>query len=282
MKALFILLLAAAIFGTAGYYTYELFWRPQVELQREREAPPTPAPADPTLPELKKALTLKEKGHLIDARTALGDFVERYPESTAIEAARDALGELNTRIFLTPLPAPEKQVYLVKSGDVLNRVAGRTKTTAELLMKANNLQGTMLRIGQKLYTSPSNFSLVISRKRSKVTVLNDGRFFTQYPVLKWPEALDPAKKAAVAKQTGKVLDKIAWLDGSRVIFSDKGFADASHWINLSIPRCTLYGMPPEGADPKKVSQPPTGIAISPEAAAELAAMLHRGTPVTLE
>jgi LysM repeat protein len=282
VKALFILLLACAIFGTAGYFTYELFVKPKVELQREKDAPPTPSPADPTLPELKKCLALKEKGQLIEARHALEDFLDRFPESSGLEQAREALGEVNTRIFLSPVPAPEKQIYIVKSGDVLNRVANRTKTTAELLMKANNLQGTMLRIGQKLYTSPANFSLVISRKRSKITLLNDGRFFKQYPVRQWPLALQQTKKGPVAKQAGKVLEKIAWLDGNRVIFSDKGYADATHWINLSIPHCTLYSEPPAGADPKTVSKPPSGIAISPEAAAELAAMLSRGNPVTLE
>jgi LysM repeat protein len=282
VKALFILILATAIFGTAGYFTYELFVKPKVELQRERDAPPTPAPADPTLPELKKSLALKEKGQLIEARRALEDFIEHFPESTGIEQARDALGDVNTRIFLSPVPAPEKQIYIVKSGDVLNRVANRTKTTAELIMKANNLQGTMLRIGQKLYTSPSNFSLVISRKHSKITVLNDGKFFKQYPIRQWPPALQSQKKGPAPKQVGKVLEKIAWLDGNRVIFSDKGYADASHWINISIAHCTLYGEPPEGADPKTVSKPPSGIAISPEAASELAAMLSRGNPVTLE
>lgn len=282
MKALVILILACAIFGTAGYFTYELIFRPKIELQREKDAPPTPPPADPTLPELKKALTLKEKDQLIEARRALEDFLERFPESTGLDQAREALGDVNTRIFLSPIPAPEKQLYVVKSGDVLNRVAGRTKTTAELIMKANNLQGTMLRIGQKLYTSPANFSLVISRKHSKITVFNDGKFFKQYPVRQWPAALQQQKKGPAPKQAGKVLEKIAWLDGNRVIFSDKGYADASHWINISIGHCTLYSEPPAGADPKTVSKPPSGIAISPEAAAELAAMLSRGDPVTLE
>lgn len=283
MKALFILILACAIFGTAGYFTYELFVHPQIELQRERTAPATPAPADPTLPDLNKALALKEKAQLLEARHALEDFLERFPESTALDQAREALGDVNTRIFLSPVPAPEKQLYIVKSGDVLNRVAGRTKTTAELLVKANDLQGTMLRIGQKLYVPPANFSLVISRKHSKVTVLNDGRFFKQYAIREWPPAIANAKKTgAFAKQGGKVMDKIAWLDGNRVIFSDKGYAQATHWINISIPHCTLYSEAPAGADSKTASKPPSGIAIAPQAAAELAAMLSRGNPVTLE
>ncbi|MEA3209363.1 MAG: hypothetical protein QOE70_2420, partial [Chthoniobacter sp.] len=191
--------------------------------------------------------------------------------------------EINTRIFLNPVPAPEKEVYIVKSGDVLNRVAAHTKTTAELLMRANNLSGTMLRIGQKLYTSPSNFSIHISRKHSKVVLNNNGRFFKQYPIREWPATLQTQKKGApVVKLSGKVIEKIALLDGSRVIFTDKGFANATHWITVSIPHCTLYAEPPAGADPKKASKPPSGIALDPEATAELSSMLNRGTPVYLE
>jgi LysM repeat protein len=283
VKALLIIFLACAIFGAAGFFTYELFVRPQRELAEEKAAPATPAPPDSTLPQFNKCVALKEKGKLIEARKAFEDFLDHHPESSKAEDARDLLGEINTTIFLTPIPAPEKQLYVVRSGDVLNRVANKTKTTPELIMKGNNLTGTMLKIDQKLYTSPSNFSLVISRKRSKVILSNNGKFFKQYPILEVPPALQAKpKKAAPGKQTGKVTEKMAWHNGSRVIFSDPGYSEATHWININIAHCTLYGALPEGIDPKTASKPPSGIAIPPTAAVELATMLSRGTPVTLE
>lgn len=282
MKALFVLLLACAIFGSAGYYTYELFIRPGVELQKEKDAPATPVPPDPAEPELAKCIEIKKQLKWLDARKAFEEFIEQHPESRLVEKAKDELGEVNSTIFLTPIPAPEKQVYVVKSGDVLNAVARKTKSTVELIMRANNLSGTMLRIGQKLYLPPADFSVVISRKHQRVTILNGGKFFKHYPIKDMPAAIQPKKGVPAVKQAGKVIERIAWLDGSRVTLADKGYADASHWITISIGHCTLYAQPPEGADPKTYQKPPSGIALDAGATAELSAMLSRGNPVTLE
>jgi LysM repeat protein len=283
VKALFLLLLACAIFGGAGYYTYDLFVKPQVELKREKDAPATPAPPDPTIPDYEKCANLAKKGQIVEARKAFEEFLERFPQSSKLEDARNALGEINSTIFLTPLPTPEKEVYLVKSGDVLNTVARRTNSTVELIMRANALEGTMLRIGQKLLLPPSDFSVVISRKRQKVTLLNQGKFFKQYPIQQMPAALQaPKKGAAAAKQVGKVVERIAWVEGNRVTIADKNYASATHWISVSLPHCTLYAEPPAGSDPKGASKPPSGLAVSAEAASEMAALLSRGNPVTLE
>ncbi|MGB8170229.1 MAG: hypothetical protein WCF18_22190, partial [Chthoniobacteraceae bacterium] len=118
---------------------------------------------------------------------------------------------------------------------------------------------------------------------NKLILNNDGRFFKQYPILKWPAQIPPYKKGVIQpKQTGKVSEKIAWYDGSRVIFTDKGYASATHWISVTIKHCTLYAEAPKNADPNKTTAPPSGIELPPQATAELGAMLVRGNPVTLE
>src|SRR4051812_8045749 len=116
-KTLFILLLAAAIFGAAAYFTWDLFIRPEKELQAEKNAPPTPAPPDPALPEFNKAMETLKGDDLLAARDAFTKFIEQNPRSSKVDEAKDHLGKINTDLFLTPRPAPEKQMYVVKSGD---------------------------------------------------------------------------------------------------------------------------------------------------------------------
>jgi hypothetical protein len=143
----------------------------------------------------------------------------------------------------------------------------------------------MLRIGQKLTVAPGDFSVVISHKRNKLTVLNNGKFFKQYPIRSWP-ALHAKRTGAQgakpsAKLTGRVLNKIAWLNGVQVNFADKGYAGASHWIHLTIPGYTLYSEVEEIAGTKP-TKPPSGLALAPEHMQELAAMLRKNNPVTIE
>lgn len=138
----------------------------------------------------------------------------------------------------------------------------------------------MLRIGQKLSVTPGEYSLIISHKQNKVTVLNRGKFFKQYTVLAWPPA--GAKKTVskgAAKVAGKVTDKISWLNGGRVTFMDKGYINSTHWIQTNIPGCTLHSI----ADDQSTQKPPGGgIRLTPDALDELEAMLSKGDPVTLE
>lgn len=282
MKALIIIFLTLGIFGGAAFVGYKMFVQPQIALKKEKALPPTPEPPDPTLPEFNKCVAIRKAGKVVEARDAFYSFIEHYPESSKIEDAKNLLGEINTDIFLSTIPAPEKEVYIVQKGDVINKVANHLKTTGELIMRANNLQGTMLRIGQKLTVGSGEFSLVISRKQNKVTVLNKGKFFKQYAVLDWPpvHAKKTGPKAPPApKVLGKVTDKIAWFNGTRVTFFEKGYVSALHWIQINIPGCTLHSV----ADEASAQKPPGGgIRLTPDALDELAAMLSKGDPVTLE
>lgn len=282
LKTLFLLLLTAAILGGGWYYTDKLFRAPERALKAEKLAPPLPPPPDESLPELAKVLDIKKQEKWTEARTALETFIEQWPDSTKIEAARDALGEVNARILFTPVPAPEKQLYVVRSGDVLTRVAGRTKSTPELIMRANNLSTINLRIDQKLSVPATDFSVHISRKRNMVTLYNGGRYFRQYPIRSWP-AQAAGKKGGGGpppKLTGKVVGKLSWANGQLVSFSEKAYESASHWIQFTLPSYTLYADEPAGE--KKVQKPPTGIALPPEALPELATVLRKGDPVTIE
>jgi hypothetical protein len=285
VKAVIIIFLIIAIFGTGAYWTYELIVRPREALKEEKLLPAEPPPPDPSLPELEKAVALQKQGKVLEARTAFKEFLDRNPQSTKIEEARERLGEINGDITLSSMPAPEKEIYIVKSGDVLQRVAHRMKTTPELIMRSNNMSGVMLRIGQKLMITPTEFSLVINKKEGKVTVLNNGQFFKQYPVRTLPaHATAAAKKVARPgpKVTGKITEKIDFApDGRRITFDDKEYGNATHWI-VSVSGHTLYSAPEENSAIKVNKPPGGGLGMAPEQMAELAALLSKGNPVTIE
>lgn len=282
MRALFLLLLACCIFGGAGYFTWLLFVKPEQDLRLEKTLPPPTPPPDPTVPEYNKRVALHKEGKLLEARQALKEFIERYPESTKIEEAKNRLGEINADIFLSPLPAPEKATYVVKSGDVLGRVATKLKTTPELLMKANNLKQVMLKIDQKLSYTPNNFTILIDHKAEKVVLLNDGRFFAQYQILALPEKKKAQPAGRQPKQTGTVTDKIAWNDGSRIAYTDPAFYSADHWIVISPSGNTLYSYREAAPEGKKPHRPPSGIGLAPEDMQKLALMVRKNTPVIIE
>src|SRR5215213_4256897 len=171
MKWLFAFLLAVVIFGSAAFFGYHIIVKPEMAVRAEQrgEVPDEPR-IDASLPEFQAAAKLRQEGSLSEARSALTAFLQKYPSSPNSEAAKDLLGDVNMDILLSKYPSPEKQEYVVKRGDVLARVAAKTKTTPELIMRTNNLSGTMLRIGDRLLISHPEFSIFIQRKAQIVAL----------------------------------------------------------------------------------------------------------------
>src|SRR4051794_4356870 len=151
MKWLFVLFLAIIIFGGAYWFGREYVFKQDIEVQKEQRGEVTAEPRiDLTLPEFEAAAKLRQEGKIPETRAALTSFVQKYPSSPSADAAKDLLGEVNITVFLSRTPSPEKEEYVVKPGDVLQKVARKVKTTPELIMRMNNMSGTMLHIGEHL------------------------------------------------------------------------------------------------------------------------------------
>src|SRR5258705_4987432 len=239
MKWLFVLLLALIIFGGAAWFGYNTFVKEEIAVKKEQRGEVTPPPApDISLPEFQAALQLRQDGKLTEARDALVAFIQKYPSGKHLDEARDVLGEINIDIFLSRHPSPEKIDYVVKSGDVLAKIARKLKTTPELIMRMNNLSGTMLHIGEHLLISHPDFSIVIQRKANVVVLLNHGTFFKQYHVR---EVQLPPKQPS--KVTAKVAETMAWKDGKRVGLGSKDYIGSTRWVRLNAAAYTLYSIP---------------------------------------
>src|SRR6202011_4805339 len=154
MKWLFVLFLAVVIFGGAAWFGYNLFFKQEIELKKEQrgEVPVAPTP-DISLPEFQAAAKLRQENQLTEARAALTAFIQKYPTGLHVEEAKDLLGEVNVDILLSRTPSPDKQEYIVRPGDVLAKIAHKMKSAPELIMRTNNLNSTMLRVGERLLIS---------------------------------------------------------------------------------------------------------------------------------
>ncbi len=295
MKVVFVLILAIAVFGAGGYYTYKLFVKPQQELLADKALPPLPPPPDPSLPDFDRCVQLQQSADLIGARSAFADFIERNPDSTKLGDARERLGVINSYILLSNYPAPEKESYVVQKGDVISRVAVKMRSTPELILKANDLHGVMLRIGQRLTVAPADFSLVIDRKDQKVVVLDKAKFFKQYRfAIAAPEKSHPltapTRKAAPAphppKIAARVTEVISLFNGQRVTPFDKdkgqAYAEADRWIEIAPAGHSLYTDRSSDAGKPTNKPPGGGYGLPPDAMDELAAMLHKSTTVVIE
>ena len=278
MKWLLALLLAVIIFGSAAFFGYHIIVKPELAVRAEQsgEIPAQPRP-DVSAPEFEAAAKLRQEGKLVDARSAFTEFLKKYPNSPRSEQAKDLLGETNIAILMSRTPSPEKQEYIVKPGDVLARVAKKMKTTPELIMRTNNLSGTMLRIGEKLLISHPEFSIFIQRKGESVVLLDKGQFFKRYKAKS--VKLGPKQPPRISTKVAEVL---AWRDGKRVGFGTKEYIGSVRWIRLNAPGYYLFTEPePNRREPGGVPPPPTGLGMVAHDVGELSGLVNSKTPVTI-
>lgn len=277
MKWLFVLFLAIIIFGGAAWFGYNFVFKQDIQVRKEQRGEVTPEPRlDLTLPEFQDAAKLRQDGKLPEARAALTTFVQKYPTGIHADEAKDLLGEINVDILLSRTPSPEKEEYIVKPGDVLQKVAHKVKSTPELIMRMNNLSGTMLHIGEHLLVSHPDFSIIVQRKQKRLLVLNHSTFFKQYHL---QEEKLPAKQSS--KVVTKVAEVMAWKDGKRVGFGTKEFIGSTRWIRLSSQAYTIYSVPDSAHPALSQPPPPQGLGLAAADVEELSSLVNSKTPVTI-
>lgn len=277
MKWIFAFLLAALIFGGAALFSYKIFVRPEIVLRAEKKFAATPIPTpDISLPEFQAAQKLKADGKLTKARAALTAVIQRYPSGPHVGEAQDLLGEVNISILLSDYPSPDKQEYIVRSGDVLARVAAKMKSTPELIMRTNNLSGTMLRIGQKLLISRPEFSILIQRNAQLLYLLDHEQFFKRYHLR---EEKLPANSAP--KINTRVAEIMAWKNGKRIGIGSPEFLNSTRWVRLGLAGHVLYSMPDDSHQILDVPPPAQGIGMTASDVEELSSLVNTRTAVTI-
>jgi LysM repeat protein len=183
---------------------------------------------------------------------------------------------VNIEMLFSDYVSPEKQEYIVRSGDVLAKIAAKTKTTPELIMRTNNLTNSMLRVGQRLLISRPDFSLFIQRKAQTVTLLNHGQFFKRYHVktVKLSAKQPP-------RITTRVAEVLAWKNGKRVGFGTKEYVGSTRWIRLAQPGYFLFAEP-DATHKDAANQPaPPGLGLQGSDTEELSSLVNSKTTVTI-
>ncbi len=279
VKLVILLLVMLVVFGGAAFFGYKMFVEP-AQLDREAEiaqanAPaPTPLP-DYSIPRYEEALAKAKAGGAAEAQEAWRNFIAAYPKSSKLPDAKAALGQINVDQVFGSGESSKKVAYTVVSGDSLLKIAGKTDSNGELIMRANNLLSIDLRIGQSLLIPKVATTIFIDREAKTLTLLDDGNFFKEYPVL----SLQASGRAGTPIDT-KVSDRLAMKESDRVAFGSGGYASSERWLMLD-GGDTIRGVVRE-ADGSLPSSLPPGIVLANEDMTEIFPLVSRGTTVTIQ
>ena len=282
-KFLTLLIVCLLVFGSAGFFGYELFIKPSNTEKREKAAaaaaPVPTATPDPGIPEFKRLKTLQNTGKIANSRDGFAAWIANNPKSPLLMEARQCLGAANITLLFQP-DSTNVVSYSVVKGDSLVRIAAKHQSNAELIQKANSLPNINLQIGEQLVIPFLKISLDLDRSAKILTLQNNGLFLKEYPLLSAPSS------SKVGIINSRVLDKIATTGNKRIAFGDKAYPQSERSILLLQSPAIVSPAPipaalPGATNPVVASPMPGGYVLSSSDLLEIFPLLLRNTPVTI-
>ena len=260
---------ALGLLGAAGVlvaYMWEKKYKPEIEavqdLEADKQLEPTARPLpDPGKKQYAYAMEAIRNGELDEARKHLTFILKYYEDSSTFHEAKRVLGELNVDELLSPSEGPGKLEYTVKSGDALTLIARRNHTTIDYILRVNGRTSDIIRIGDKLWVTPLQFSLEANVSDKTLTVYRLMRpegetepnpatetggegddedaedtsnleevFFKEYPI----QDINIPPQVSVPLTTA-ISAKPAWNGSKRAEFSYASYHESNRWLQTSRP-----------------------------------------------
>ena len=271
-KAQFKLLIFLITVGLAGGSLAVAWWFWENVLQREEHALEDIAAIkkgdmpqiDPGAKRFEAAIDLIRKGSLEEGREALYRLLQQFPDSPSCVEARRIIGEMNLDAFFSPKQMQGKRDYIVQPGNGLALIASKFETSIDLLVRLNNLEGSMLHPGDHLLVAPLEFDFGVDLSQKSVVMMRKGRFFKEYTAI--DVRLPPNMRVPAELTIGL---KSATLAGKAVPSTDPRYVDAEKWIPATKSGLIMRTIP---AARPVVEGAPTG---QPQEAAEYGIFLRR-------
>ena len=249
-------------------------------------APSLPAPVVPTTPtpqiqnRISDAQAAVDAGQLLEAQKILYSIIETTPNPEAI----DLLSKVNMKLLNSPLMMPEKEYYVIQSGDYLQKISNKFHTTIALIKKMNGMQSDTIRLGDRLLVFNGKFTIHVSKSTNTLDLMLNGKLFKRYSV-------GTGKFGKTPEANFTIVDKIkepTWTrpsDNRRIEYGDPENLLGSRWMAIKSkehPELTGFGIHGTWQRDSIGKQSSNGcIRMLNEEVEELFDILPRNTPVII-
>lgn len=177
--------------------------------------------------ELEQARRLMQEQKGGEAVLLLQSFVS--DDGIAGREARQICGRVNVPRYLSRLH-PGVEVYTVRPGDNMARIAAQQKCPQDVIMLLNGIvEPSNLRIGQKIVVIPMRLRVEIRLQQREVSVWDGQQLVADYPILSMDEMPAAHRKTAVTS----VEAREGYIDGLAVQPRSPQFAASERVIVLA-------------------------------------------------
>lgn len=133
---------------------------------------------------MARAREYEKKGKILQARKIYEKILSSKNKLAPglKEATLKKYEQLSLKLVHSKIETPESDVYTVKPGDSLYKIARRYDTTVALLKKSNGLKTDTIQPAAKLKVLKAPFSIEVDKSENVLTLDLGGRHFKRYRV----------------------------------------------------------------------------------------------------
>lgn len=190
----------------------------------------------------------KDDLNLLKARDCYTIITKEYPAHCDYSDIQKMITELNMQILFSPTPALGGEIYIVKPGDSIAKIAKEFNTTADLIKRSNGLKHDIIKPGMKLKVQKTPFSIVVDKSQSTLTLISGDEVIKVYPV-------STGKNNSTPSGTFRIQNKLVnppWYSPKGVVIPPNSPENAlgSRWMgfNIAKPDYGIHGT----NDPKSI------------------------------
>lgn len=152
----------------------------------------------------------------LEARGLYARTLEQFPRATVAMTVQERLGRVNMDLLFSPIVTEQDQLYEVRVGDSLAKIAKRFGTTIELLKRSNRLKSDTIHPGQTLKVHAGTFRVVVDKSQNTLSLLSNDELFKVYSVSTGADNSTPAGTFTIVNK----LEHPVWYKAGAIVPAD--------------------------------------------------------------
>ncbi|MFH1622607.1 MAG: L,D-transpeptidase family protein [Candidatus Omnitrophota bacterium] len=225
---------------------------------------------------LKEADSFIERGSLLEAKEIYQRLMTLSIPSEKLSIVQNKLENLNIKILLSGINIEKSQIYEVKPGDALVKIAKQFNVTVDSIAKANNVKNNIIYPGMKLRVLKGTFSIFVDKSQNILILKFDDEVIKTYSVSTGDNNSTPI---GTYKIINKLVDPVWYKDGQAIPASSPENILGTRWLGFDLPKYGIHGT----TEPENIGKQITQgcVRMRNEEVEEIFSLVPVGTVVTI-
>jgi lipoprotein-anchoring transpeptidase ErfK/SrfK len=170
--------------------------------------------------------------NLLKTKALYSEILNNYSQFCDYADMQKKIASVNMALLFSNIIIPGSELYTVVTGDSLARIAGRYKTTIELIKQANNISSDVIIPGMRLKVQNKPFHIIVDNKQCTLTVLSGDDVIKIYDVATGKNNSTPIGTFQI---TDRLVNPVWYNKGLAVPADSPDNVLGTRWMGLNTP-----------------------------------------------